>query len=44
MSKQDKVTGRLALNGDGRAKKLRKDARRRANKASRRAAKNRDDS
>jgi len=35
----NKITGRKALNGDGRSKKLNKRARKAANKASRRAAK-----
>ena len=37
--KRDKITGRRALNGDSRKKHLRRAAKRRANKASRRAAK-----
>ena len=38
-NRENKIAGRKALNGDGRARRLRKDARRRANKAARRAAK-----
>lgn len=37
-NREAKITGRRALNGDGRARRLTKDARRRANKATRRAA------